>query len=221
MEQMMKQEVINILVIDDHPIFCDGMKDMLQDICPDASIHQAENGESALKLIKQNKNLDWIFLDMMLPDKTGIEMLHDFAAANLWAPVVVVSSEDNPEIIHETLIAGANAYISKSSKKSVFIECMQKVENGIQFLQPEVESALQHYRNVVLVKRNNLYKEISKRQHEVIKLLAKGLSNIEIGSELSLSESTIKSHVSSLMEVLQADNRTQCVSKAREHGIIV
>lgn len=217
----MKQETINILVVDDHPIFCDGMKDMLQNIFPGASVYQAGNGKEALKLIKKINNLDWVFLDMMLPDKTGIEMLNDFSVANLWAPVVVVSSEDDPEIIHATLNAGANAYISKSSKKSVFIECMQQVEKGVQFLQPEVDSALRHYRDVVLVKRDDLNKKISKRQYEVIKLIAKGLSNVEIGNELLLSESTVKSHVSLLMEVLQADNRTHCVSKAREYGMLV
>ena len=214
-------EAINILVVDDHPIFCNGMRDMLQDIYPSASIFQAENGAAALSIVKQNKKLDWIFLDIMLPDKTGIEMMHVFAEANLWASVVVVSSEDNPEVIHAALNAGANAYISKSSKKSVFIECMQQVENGIQFLQPEIESALQHYRDVVLVKRDYLHKEISKRQYQVLKLLAKGFSNAEIGNELSLSVSTIKSHLSVLMEILQADNRTHCVSKAREQGMLI
>ena len=214
-------EAINILVVDDHPIFCNGMRDMLQDIYPSASIFQAENGAAALSIVKQNKNLDWIFLDIMLPDKTGIEMMQVFAEANLWASVVVVSSEDNPEVIHAALNAGANAYISKSSKKSVFIECMQQVENGIQFLQPEIESALQHYRDVVLVKRDYLHKEISKRQYQVLKLLAKGFSNAEIGNELSLSVSTIKSHLSVLMEILQADNRTHCVSKAREQGMLI
>ena len=214
-------EAINILVVDDHPIFCNGMRDMLQDIYPSASIFQAENGAAALSIVKQNKKLDWIFLDIMLPDKTGIEMMHVFAEANLLASVVVVSSEDNPEIIHAALNAGANAYISKSSKKSVFIECMQQVENGIQFLHPEIESALQHYRDDVLVKRDYLHKEISKRQYQVLKLLAKGFSNAEIGNELSLSVSTIKSHLSVLMEILQADNRTHCVSKAREQGMLI
>ncbi|MCK4676161.1 MAG: response regulator transcription factor [Gammaproteobacteria bacterium] len=214
-------EALKILVVDDHPIFCDGMRDMLQDIYPDASILQAEDGAAALTLVKQNKNLDWVFLDMMLPDKTGTEMLHEFTSANLWAPVVVVSSEDNPEIIHAALNAGANAYISKSSKKSVFIECMQQVENGLQFLQPEIEFSLQHYRDVELVKRDYLHKEISKRQHEVLQLLAQGFSNAEIGNELSLSVSTIKSHLSALMDVLQADNRTHCVSKAREQGMLI
>ena len=214
-------EAINILVVDDHPIFCNGMRDMLQDIYPSASIFQAENGAAALSIVKQNKKLDWIFLDIMLPDKTGIEMMHVFAEANLWASVVVVSSEDNPEVIHAALNAGANAYISKSSKKSVFIECMQQVENGIQFLHPEIESALQHYRDDVLVKRDYLHKEISKRQCEVLELLAKGLSNAEIGNELSLSVSTIKSHLSVLMEVLQADNRTHCVLIAREQGMLI
>ena len=210
---------LNILVIDDHPIFCNGMKDMLLDIHPDASVFQAASGKEALAILHAQQDIDWIFLDLMLPDQSGIDILQTITEIT-FSPVIVVSSTAETELIYSALNSGANGFIPKSSDRMTYITSMQQIEEGNQYTPPEISVALQHYSDTILKERQNLSNNISKRQHEVLVLLSKGYSNSQIAHELDLSESTIKSHISTLMETLKANNRTHCVSEAQRLGLL-
>ena len=209
-----------ILVVDDHPIFRDGVSAILRDIQPSATILVAGSGTEALAQVKQHRDIDWIFLDIKLPDLEASALLPMFDRLNLFASVVIVSSEDNPETIDAMLRAGANGFLSKTSDQSEFNKCMKQIEAGRFYIQASAVAGLQHFREVVLVERRCITDSLSSRQHEVLALLASGLSNSEIGASLSISESTVKSHVSCLLEALAADSRTHCVAQARRLGIL-
>jgi len=215
-----KKSKVTLLIVDDHPIFLDGVSNILLNIYPDATILKATTGKEALTQSTLYDEIDWIFLDLKLPDCNAIELLPKLNKLNLFASVIIVSSEDQPEVIDNVLTAGANGFLSKISEKNEFIKCIQQVEQGKHYVQESMRESLQHYQNIVLSELRHIQNNLSPRQHEVLALLSNGLSNSEIGRTLTISESTVKSHVSQLMTTLEADSRTHCVFEARRIGII-
>lgn len=209
-----------MLVVDDHPIFRNGVCEILLAIDPEAKLLKADTGREAIAQIKSHIEIDWIFLDYKLPDTNAITLLSEFTQLNLFASVVVVSSEDRPEVIDEILRAGANGFLSKASEKEAFALCIKHIESGQQYIHEHVLASLQQFRSTVLAERQHIMQSLSERQLEVLTLLAKGLSNLEIGQTLSISESTVKSHVSQIMSVFEADNRMHCAIEARRLGIL-
>ena len=211
---------ITILVVDDHPIFRDAVSAILKDIHPSATILLAGSGAEALAQAEGHPDIDWIFLDVKLPDLHAPALLPMFDRLNLFASVVIVTSEDNPETIDAVLRAGANGFLSKISDQSEFKKCMERIESGRTYIQEDAVAGLRHFREVVLAQRRPITNNLSGRQREVLALLANGLSNGEIGKSLAISESTVKSHVSRIMDTLDADSRTRCVLEARRLGLL-
>jgi len=214
------KDKLTLLVVDDHPIFRDGVSEILFNIFPSTTILKASNGEEALAQAKQHKEIDWVFLDLKLPDINAIDLLPQLEKLNLLASVVIVSSEDQAEVIDKVLSAGANGFLSKVSEKEEFMKCIQQVEQGKQYVHQSMLESLQYYRNNILSERQHINDHLSNRQHEVLTLLSHGLSNSEIGQTLSISESTVKSHISHIMSAFEADNRMHCVIEARRLGIL-
>jgi len=219
-EPTLLEESTTLLVVDDHPIFLDGVSMILQDIYPAATVLKASNGAQALAHVEQHREIDWIFLDFNLPDLNAVELMAKFKQHNLFASIVIVSSEDQPDMVDAVLRAGANGFLSKISEKAEFLKCIEHIEKGQQYIQNAMQDALLNYRNTILPERLHSQQNLSSRQQEVLTLLANGLSNFEIGQTLLITENTVKSHVASLMAKLEADSRTHCVAEARRLGIL-
>ena len=210
----------NILIIDDHPVVLDGLVLLLKSTFSIDQIHTALTAGEAIQIIKKFRNIDWIFVDVMLPDKSGIELLKEFKRLKTTANIVVLSSDSNPSIIDCALKSHANGYLSKSFKKDELDKCIHQIERGKVYLSHEHHHILQNYRNSVLKEKEHIEQKISSRQIETLMLMANGYSNQEIATSLNIVESTVKSHVHGLMTLFAADNRTHCVAEARRLHII-
>lgn len=215
-----KEDKLTLLVVDDHPIFRDGVSEILLNIYPAATVFKASSGNEALAQARLHPEIDWVFLDLKLPDHEATELLPELNKLNLFASVVIVSSEDQPEVIDAVLRAGANGFLSKASEKTEFIKCINQVEQGQQYIQDSMLEALHYYRNTILTERQHIHENLTKRQQEVLTLLSNGLSNVEIGESLTIAQSTVKSHVAQLMATLESDSRMHCVAEARRLGIL-
>ncbi len=208
----------NILVIDDHPVFVDGITSFIRNVLPNSNIVTCVNGDETLKQLHRSIGFDWIFLDINLPDVSGLELLKQFLELKVLANVIVVSSDENPETIHAALELHANGFISKQFNTDVFKKCMQTIERGGVYLDKQQAQSLKNYREGIFIEKKYIQENISERQQEALLMISKGLSNQEIAALMNISESTVKTHISLLMNLFEADNRSHCVAEAKRLG---
>lgn len=213
-------EPIKILIIDDHPAYLQGVTSLLQPIIPSAIITTALNGADTLKLLKQHPDTDWVFLDITLPDCSGLELLEQFKANKLLANIVVISADNDPNIIDQAFKLHVNGFLTKDFDSKVLLDCIRTIEDDRIYLIPEHAYQLKSYRNSVLQEKKLIEKNITERLTHTLVLIAKGYSNREIANSMGISESTVKKHTSSLIALFEADNRTHCVGEARRLNFI-
>ena len=213
-----KQE--QFLIVDDHPVVLDGLHLLLKSIRPNSVFSMASCGTDALSLCASNSSTDWAFIDVNLPDIQGLELVKLLKKNNAGCKIIILSSEIDGEIIYQATSAGAVGVLSKSFSKDIFELCIMTVELGTTFLSPEHASELKYYKDSLMREQLHIKSGLSERQLEVLVLLAKGLGNKDISDQMKISQNTVKSHVSSLMVLFDATNRTHCVEKARQLKII-
>jgi len=217
-----EMEDTHILLVDDHPVFMEGVASLLENIFSSLRLERAHNMEEAYDLATANPGLDWILLDYHLQGQgaTGLDLARQFNDALITSPLILITADENIGIVHEAMELGINGFISKMSNTSVYKECFRTIEKGGTFLIKETALALKQYKASFLEEIKYAKDNLRPRQLEMLQLIAKGYSNDEISNSLGISVSTVKTHVSSLMNVLAADNRSHCVSEARRLGII-
>jgi DNA-binding NarL/FixJ family response regulator len=210
-----------ILLIDDHPLFVAGIAYILRDLLGDVDLLFAATAAEARLVTRRHTDLDCIFCDYKLPDSDGLALLREFRDAMLPVPIIMVSAFDEVSLIDKALTLGASGFVSKSADKFVFRQCLEQVENGNIFLLVESKKQLARYRRGVLHDKRRVAESLSPRQHDVLLLIAKGYANSEIGKALGIAESTVKSHVSTLLDLLDSDNRVHCIAEARRRQLVV
>jgi DNA-binding NarL/FixJ family response regulator len=214
---------MKILVIDDHPLFLDGLLQVLLQLDPDVAAVQVTNAEAALERLTTDQDFQLILVDIGMPGMDGLDLLKTLAERELWIPAVVISAHDNPRSITRALDAGALGFIPKSFGAEELLGALQKVLKGEIFLP---ESVKRHIRQLRPAEGNvqagaGHQHGVTPRQIRVLELLAKGFSNRKIALAMNLSEHTVKSHLKTLFAALNADNRTACVHKAEQLGLIL
>jgi DNA-binding NarL/FixJ family response regulator len=209
-----------ILLVDDHPLFMEGIAAILADLWPGVELLRATSAAAARSIALAHPDLDLVLFDYQLPDGNGLALLRDFRAARLAVPAVMISAFDDIALIDAALELGACGFIPKSADRSTYRLCLQQIENGDVFLLPETRRQLDQHRGDARVEKTRIASCLSPRQHEVLLLVATGYSNREIGTALGISESTVKSHMTQLLELFDADNRAHCVAEARRLKLV-
>lgn len=209
-----------ILVVDDHPLYLEGLSLILADLVDNSELLRAESVKQAVELLAQHPDCDWVFLDLNLPDGNGLEVLDYIQESALFAPVIMLSGLDNIAVVDKCLQRGANGFITKGARREQLEECISVVYRGATYLSYEVESQLKDYRENLLAEREAVAANISERQLEVLLLIVEGYSNAEIGSSLNISLSTVKGHIAALMAAFSTTNRTHCAAEARRLNLV-
>ncbi len=213
-------DLVKVLIIDDHPTFLEGFSLIIKNTIPDSTILNALNGKEALSLLEKQTDIDWIFLDVNLPDINGIKLIARFNDNKVTANIVIVSSADKPQMIDQILKHHASGFLTKDFDRHLLAQCIDTIEQGGIFLTKRHSQQLNNYRDSVLKEKNTIKNKMSLRQQQILLLVAKGYSNQEIATSLNLSESTIKTHVSTLIALFDSDNRTHCAAEARRLDFI-
>lgn len=216
----MKTSKTRALIVDDHPLYLDGVTSLLQELFSELDIFQAGCGEEALAIAETHQNIDWIFLDYCLPDTNGLVLLRKLKQQLPSASIVMVSGSDRVALVSDAIGLGANGFISKSGAHNEYQRCLSTIESGDTYLCSSMQFQLQHYRTTIQVEKERVHHQISKRQEEVLLLVSAGYNNTEIARTLGISKHTVKDHVSSIMQLLNADNRIHCIAEARQLGLI-
>jgi len=212
---------VKILIVDDHHIIREGMRPVLTRLEPAVEVLEAGNFEEALWIASRNPELDLVLLDLRLPDVAGFAALSGLQERFPSLPVVVMSGEDDPELVRSAIDRGALGYIPKSSSGEVILGALRLVLSGGTYVPREaIERASgaspppQHSPDEVSQRLG-----ITPRQAEVLALLLAGKSNKLISRELNLAESTVKNHVAAVFKALNVTTRVQAVLAAAKLGI--
>ena len=210
----------HILIVDDHPVVIEGLRSMLNSIRPTATVLAVSSVSDALRRVEHNRAIDWIVLDLNMQGATDLEFLTELEKLRLTANVVLFSDGLDPPTIDDALSLQVKGVLSKKSTKEIFERCLLTIEKGRVFLSSDYSQERKHYRGSHMLERKYISESLSARQLEVLRLLAKGFSNGEVAHAMQITQSTVKSHVSSLMNLFEASNRMRCVSEARRLTII-
>jgi DNA-binding NarL/FixJ family response regulator len=202
------------LVVDDHPLFCDALAITLRAVAGVGRTEAADSLGAALERLAQG-GVDLIVLDLHLPDVSGLEGLVRLRAAARGAPVVVVSSLDDPRVIAAAIQAGAAGFVPKHSPREVFRAALARVAEGGVWV-PEgvsLEAAPPPGAPAEALARLAL---LTRQQARILELICEGKLNKQIAFELAIADATVKAHVTALMRKLGVQTRTQAVLLARQ-----
>jgi DNA-binding NarL/FixJ family response regulator len=201
---------IRLLIVDDHVMIRLGMTALMADEPDIEIVGQACNGAKAIALF--DKLLpDVTIMDGMLPDIHGVEATRAILEKHPQARIIFVSINESAEDIHRAIEAGAAGFVSKSQKQDVIIRSIRAVAAGERFLEPELAHRLA---------ARSATNSLSQREMEVLRLVASGLVNKQIGVELGLSENTVKTHIARIMGKLETHDRTSLAMKAVSLGLL-
>jgi len=209
---------IRIMITDDHPVVREGLSAMLsreQDI---EVVGEAVNGSEAIEKARDLKP-DIILMDLRMPEVDGVEAMRQIRVENPDIKFIVLTTYDNDEYIFQGIEAGARAYLLKDSPREEMFKAIRVVSKGESLIEPAVAGKVLD-RFAKLSRQVQIPETLSEREVEVLRLIAKGTSNKIIATSLNIGESTVKTHIQSIFNKLEVNDRTEAVTEAIKKGII-
>ncbi len=205
---------MNVLIVDDHPIFRTSLRQVVTNIDAGVAVVEAADFDQAIEIASNRKDLDLVLVDLMMPGKDPIEGLQAVIRAVPEVPVVVVSAIENRRDAVQTINLGAMGYIPKTADHDEFVKMLKVVLDGGLCLPRNMSATAPTNapRPAVEYERlatNELLSGLTKRQLQVLALLAQGKSNVEIAEDLGVSDKTVRFYISAILKTLKVRNRTQ------------
>jgi DNA-binding NarL/FixJ family response regulator len=220
---------IRVLIVDDHPLFRQGIRWSLETEDDMDVVGEAENGQEAIKLADRLLP-DVILVDIHLPGMNGLEVTRVIKRHHAHMNIVVVSVYEDDEQLFQAMKVGASAYSSKDVLPSDLIQVVRSVARGAYLINEHVLSrphvarrVLHQFRELASTEDEQsgvLFAPLTSREIEILDCVARGLSNKEIAHELSISSQTVKNHITSILRKLQVNDRTMAVMYAIQKGWI-
>jgi two-component system NarL family response regulator len=206
-------ERLRVVVVDDHPFYRQGLIKLLMDSGIEV-VGEAANGAMAIDVVEQTAP-DVVVVDLRMPGLSGVETTRRLCARTPSSRVLVLSVSDEESDVTDAILAGALGYVVKDAPVEQVIAGIRAAAAGQSLISPRIASML--LRSVPERERAELYPPpvgLSAREREVLKLVADGKANHEIGETLSIRPSTVRNHISSILMKLQVDNRVQAAVRA-------
>lgn len=212
---------ISIVIVDDHEIVREGLKLTLQSEPDFKVIGEASSGKKLLKLLK-TQNPDVILLDERMPKERGIDVCRSLTKTNPDLKIIILTAyKEQEDSIVQAMMAGAKGFLIKNVEISELKRSIRAVARGETVLDPQVAANIVNKLKEVPNRASAPSPiELTEQQLEITKLVAKGLTNREIGEQLYLSENTIKFHIQNVMRKLDVPNRIALVAKLIQQGVI-
>ena len=209
---------IKIMITDDHPIIREGLKNLLELDGDIKVIAEAVDGQDCLSKL-ENVNPDVLLLDINMPNMNGLETLKHIRINNFNIKVLILTIHNEIDYLMKAVDIGCDGYVLKDSDSNLLRKAIYTVYEGEKFVQPSLTQML----NASLASRTNIddkLNELTRREIEVLKLIAEGLFNKEIASRLEISERTVKNHVSNIFKKIEVSDRTQAAVFAIKNNLI-
>lgn len=208
---------VNILLVDDHTIVTDGLKALLDGDPAYVVKGEAANGQIAIDMLRILK-IDLVLMDIDMPVLNGIEATKIIKKEMPEKKIIMLTMHDEKAMIKMMLDIGADGYLLKNSGKAEIVKAVNNVMNGEKYYSEEVTSVLLEKRDSR--DENGILSELTEREIQIIKLIAEGLSNKEIGEQLFISHRTVDTHRTNLMNKLDLHNVAGIVKFAITNGLI-
>lgn len=209
--------MIRILIVDDHTIMRDGLKQILSESRDIVVAGEADNGLDALKKVREEE-WDVLLLDMSMPGKSGIELIKQIKRERPELPILILSMHKEDQYAVRTLKAGASGYLCKDSASAQLVSAIRKVANGGSFISLEVAEKLAYGLRPMSDSPPHIL--LSDREHQVFMMLVQGKGLTEIADELNLSVKTVSTHKSRIQEKMNADNLSMLIKYAIKHDLL-
>ncbi|WP_167957628.1 response regulator [Anaerosporobacter faecicola] len=210
-------EPVNIIIIDDHSLVREGIKQLLELDGDIKVIGEAGNGEDGIELIKTT-NPDVVLLDINMPVMNGLQMLQKLKEQEIKVKVLILTIHNEIEYLAKAVEIGINGYVLKDSDSDVLKKAIFTIYEGETYIQPNLAPLLNE--KISIQEENAVLNDLTKREIEVLKLLAEGLFNKEIAYKLSISEKTVKNHVSNIFRKIEVFDRTQAAVFAIKNNLV-
>jgi NarL family two-component system response regulator LiaR len=212
---MSDPKMIKVMIVDDHPVVRDGLKNMLLVYDDLELVGEAENGSTALLLCQKNTP-DVILMDIVMPGMDGIATTRAVLEKYPGIKVLILTSYPKNDLVQKSLEAGATGYLLKNAPIDDLANAIRSAYAGHPTLAPEATEALIRAKT----SPQNPGGDLSRREKEVLELIIQGLSNEEIAVRLVISTATAKHHVSACIQKLGASNRTEAAFLAEQYGLV-
>ncbi|HLR08869.1 MAG TPA: response regulator transcription factor [Bacillota bacterium] len=218
----------SIALIDDHKLFREGVKRILEFEPEFKIVGEGDDGSAARRIAKKYKP-DVVLMDINMPNVNGVQATADLVRNFPATKVIILSIHDDENYVTHALKTGAQGYLLKEMDADALIEAIKVVDDGGSYLHPKVtHNLVQEYRRLAQFNSSihaeedmalsNPLRILTKRECEVLQLLAEGKSNRGVSEALYISEKTVKNHVSSILQKMNVTDRTQAVVQAIRKG---
>ncbi len=201
---------IHLLIAEDHAITREGIVTIFSRAPGIEVVAEAENGEQAVMLYRQHQP-DVVLVDLRMPKLDGVGAIAQIRQESPKANLIILTTYDTDEDIFRGLSAGARGYILKDTTAEELVNAVRTVHNGRKYIPPDVA--------IKLAERLNS-SELTQRELEVLQLISQGRSNADIGTQLSITEGTVKFHLNNIFSKLGVGDRTQAVITALQRGLV-
>ncbi len=213
---------IRILLADDHSLFREGLRSILNDQDDIEVVGEAVDGLDAIKLVPQ-LDIDIILMDINMPIVDGVEATQRILEENQDVEIIILTMYPQDEYALQALKAGAKAYLLKDTRSQKLLEVIRTVSTGQAVISPEMTTRLLTEIQQTSKPKEDpkpKYQPLTAQERKILTLVADGASNKDIALELNLSERTIKNYVSIIFQKLQVNNRTEAAIRAMRDGLV-
>jgi len=211
-------EEIRILIVDDHPVVREGIGSMLKKEADFKMVGEASNGLEAIEKARE-LSPDVVLMDLRMPEMDGVEAISRIKAEKPEVKFIILTTYSDDEYIFKGIAAGARAYLLKDAPRDELFKAIRMVSRGESLIQPVVASRVLD-KLAELSRKTPAADTLSDREIEVLRLMAGGQSNKDIADHLSITQSTVKTHITSIFQKLNVTTRTEAVTNALKKGII-
>ena len=210
---------MKVLIADDHELFRDGLRHVLEQLEGDQTIVEAADFNQALSVAEQNNDIDIVLLDLSMPGMNwadGLRRLKEVVGPHV--PIVVLTASEDRHYVIQAVNLGAAGFIPKTSSSRVMMSALKLVMSGGVYLPPALleDGMLMEVGRTPVTHHGDATAFLTPRQKEVLALLGQGKSNKEIARVLQLAEGTVKLHVTAILKALKVNNRTRAVVVASQ-----
>lgn len=211
-------EQIRVLIADDHQLFRDGIRNLLQATDDLVCAGEAETGDEVIKKASELQP-DVILMDIQMPGMNGIDATRKIVQNSPHIAVLMVTMFDDDNSVFSAMRAGARGYVLKGAKHDEIQRAIRAAGNGEAIFSPAIATRMmQFFAGIRPPQPLDVFPELSNREREVLDLIAAGYRNSQIAEELTISPKTVRNHVSNILNKLQVADRAQAILKAREAG---
>lgn len=212
---------IRVLIVDDHTLFRDGLKEILAKVPDIEVVGEAGTGEEAVS-IAETTQPDVVLMDINMPNMNGIEAAQKVLSLRPDTGVIMLTMLEDDDSLFAAMVAGARGYILKGADKAEVIKTIRAIASGEAQFGPAIASRLSRlfHTSPSTVNRAVVpFPDLTDRERELLELIAAGLNNQEISQQLHISPKTVSNHISSVFTKLQVVDRAQAIVKARKAGL--